>query len=655
MARENNEAPGAGQSKRPSMIHFDSSDQTQQHTVVQPHHRVKSQKHIVGGGSRLHARVPSSKGLHKHHGGATASTTKLNNHHRQHGSGSISPDKDGEGLTLVSKRHHHRRATSELKLTGDATTSSNHIQKNVSQTNLKRNRSQADVGKKSKSTTSLHRHTVSNPNVNKLKSSREGSKVHFNLGDDEQEDDSQDDGEWVDASTSASPLLSRRGSTIGGNGQPTNPNPPPPPPTNEIQNKQLPTVVASPPSPTSHRDIPSKQQAPPESGSGLHSADSSFTRNATLANTITSRILSRAPSQGAAPKMSTEIAVAPRPPAPRLPSAPPTRPGSSQRMSPGEASLMQLAGGVGPRPGSSGRAELLTSRFVGGSSQEPGSGIAADSFIVAAAANKGGVSRAALGGKADAGIPRRPRSMGSLSHAHEQLNGGRYDQQQHTDDEEGVQHQSNGARTRRNGNGYVVPRDMNRTQQKLNLQRASSGLESTASGQAMVPVGGGGAPSLLMGAVGGGGGVVSNYGTANPKHGKILEKTGMQYLSVRRHQNPIARSVARIWQLPGMEIKAQRIPPPSRAASTRRGDLGRLAVEGGGTRPPSRAASGLRVGESAASSLGTDDELGGGNGGGGGKGRLSGASLVDGGNDAATRAQLEMMWNQSMDLSASQE
>ncbi|KAK4176814.1 hypothetical protein QBC36DRAFT_186564 [Triangularia setosa] len=638
MARDN-EALGAGQSKRPSMIHFDSSDQTQQQQTSQPHHRIKSQKHIVGGGaSRLHARVPSSKGLQKHHGAASAA--KLN---RRHG-GSFSPDRDGGGLALASNRQHHRRATSELKLTGDSTSSN--IKKNVSQTSLKRNRSQADVGKKSKSTTSLHCHTASNPNVNKLKSSGGSSKVHFNLGDDEQEDDSQDDGEWVDASTSASPLLSRRGSTISGNGQPTK-SPP------ETHNKP---PVASSPSPTSHRGIPSKQVP----ANGLHSADSSYTRNATLANSITSRILLRTPSHSAAPKMSTEIATAPRPPAPRLPSAPPTRPGSSQEMSPGEASLMQLARGA--RPGSSGKAELLTSRFVGGNSQEPGSGIAFDSSMVTGAANKGGVSRAALGGKADVGIPRRPRSMGSLSHAHgEGLNGNRYDQQ--SDDDEAGQQTNGGSRSRRNGNGYVVPRDMNRTQQKLNLQRASSGLEPTGpAGMAMVPLGGGAPP--LMG-VAGGGGMVSSYGTANPKHSKILEKTGMQYLSVRRHQNPIARSISRIQQLPGMN-KAQRIPPPSRAPSRRGGEgpgLSRMAMDhqqhhdlmgGGGTRPPSRAASGLRISNSAASSLGTDDGKGprllhGGQGG------FSGVSLVDGGNDAATRAQLEMMWNQSMDLSASQE
>ncbi|KAK4199765.1 hypothetical protein QBC40DRAFT_175644 [Triangularia verruculosa] len=651
MARDN-EASGVGQSKRPSAIHFDSSDQTQQQQqqTSQPQHRVKSQKHIVGGGaSRLHARVPSSKGLYKHHGAAP--TAKLN---RRQGA-SFSPDKDERGFALASNRQHHRRATSELKLTGD---SASNLKKNVSQTSLKRNRSQADVNKKSKSTTSLHRHTVSNPNVNKLKSSGASSKVHFNIGDDEQEEDSQDEGEWVDASTSASPLLSRRGSTISGNGQP--PNPPP-----GIQDKP---PVASPPSPTSHRDIPSKQ-AP---ANGLHSADSSYTRNATLGNSITSRILSRTSSNGVAPKMSTDIAVAPRPPAPRMASGPPTRPGSSQQVSPGEASLMQLAGGAGVRPGSSGKAELLTSRFVGGSSQEPGSGIPTDSFMLGAAANTGGASRAAFGGKAEASIPRRPRSMGNLSHAHhgEDVNGSRYDHQP-DDDEADHQHPNGGGRSRRNGNGYVVPRDMNRTQQKLNLQRASSGLEPTGpAGMAMVPIGGGAPP--LMGVAGGG--MVANYGATNPKHSKILEKTGMQYLSVRRHQNPIARSIARIQQLPGMH-RMQRIPPPSRAPSRRGNEpsgLSRMAMDhefrlqqqqqgGGGTRPPSRAASGLRISSSAASSFGTDDDdqLGDGNkkprllhGGGGG---LSGASLADGGNDAATRAQLEMMWNQSMDLSASQE
>ncbi|KAG7286584.1 hypothetical protein NEMBOFW57_008895 [Staphylotrichum longicolle] len=194
MARDaDSEALGANQSKRPASGFHDMGDQPQQqHPPL--HHRSKSQKHIVGGtGGRLHARVPSSKGLLKHH--TAASTTKLNRKH-----GSLSPDQ-GAGAALAS--HHHRRATSELKLTRDP--SSTNLKKNPSHTILKRNRSQVEVGKRNKSSTNLNR-SASNPAVNKLR-----SKVQFNLGDEDQ-DDNQDDDEWVDASTSASPLLSRRGS-----------------------------------------------------------------------------------------------------------------------------------------------------------------------------------------------------------------------------------------------------------------------------------------------------------------------------------------------------------------------------------------------------------------------------------------------------------
>lgn len=598
------DAAGAGQSKKPTMDFVDSADQLPQQPQQQPHphHRVnKSQKHIVGGGTggRLHIRVPSSKGLHKHH--AAPSTAKLNRRH-----GSLSPDRE-TGLATTG-HHHHRRATSDLKLARDP-----------SHTNLRRNRSQVDTGKRTKSTTSLHR-SVSNPAVNKLKSSG-SSRVHFNLGDDDQDEDAED--EWVDASTSASPLLSRRGSAVAA--QPS-------------AGDENPGVT----SPTPRRE---DTVATGEQG-GTQSIAHSLGRDANSHNQyLTSRILSRTSLQGAPPKMSTETVS--------------VRPSSSRQQSPLDSSM-----GNGPslsetpgtlahtRPGSSGKAEL-TSRFVGHSSQESGSGIPGDSFMLAA--NRGGVSRAAL-----SGLPRR-QSMASLPGRLEAMNG-RHDETL-TDDED-VDHRPATSRTRRSGD-YVVPRDMNRTQQKLNLQRASSTLEPAHPHPAVAGVGVG-AGTLAAGLT---------YDSEERRRARMLERTGMEYLTVRRHMNPIARSIARVMQLPGVGGNRQIQQPggrgshPARAPESggSRFELGPSRREGHSRDPsmvdlldaqaarrpptPGRASSGMTL-ASASSSLGTDDGV---------ASRmhderhgLSGASLVDGTEDAGTVALLRMMW-EKRDPGASQD
>ena len=95
--------------------------------------------------------------------------------------------------------------------------------------------------------------------------------------------------------------------------------------------------------------------------------------------------------------------------------------------------------------------------------------------------------------------------------------------------------------------------ETSRTQQKLNLQRASSVMEP---GQAISGGGGGVGASPLIG-VGGPG--FDGGNSRDPRIGKLLERTGMEYLVVRRYQNPIARSLSRLGRLPGPE-KTRRIP-----------------------------------------------------------------------------------------------
>ncbi|KAK1759649.1 hypothetical protein QBC47DRAFT_113087 [Echria macrotheca] len=621
MAKDRDTGGGdaSGQSKRPPENRIDSSDQTQLITSHQ-HHRSKSSKHIVGGG-RLHARVPSTKALHKHH--ATTSTTKLNRRR------SLSPDQ----TTAPPLASTHRRTTSDLKLGQDASVAS-HIRKNSSQTSLKRNRSQVDVGKKSKSSTNLTR-SHSNPAVHKLKSG--GSRVHFNLGEDE--DDAPDveglDDEWVDASTSASPLLSRRSSVAAGAVGTTTTT------TDQPAESRSPQESRDPP----YHPQQSQYSADVPAGHPGHNYPVSTQQY------LTERVLQRAPSHGAPPKMTAENAL--------------VGPVSSHQHSPDSGSGT-VSGS--PRPGSSGKPEL-TSRFVGYNSQESGSGVPIENFI--AGIQRGGISRAAVTGRLEANELRRPRSTGNLTLGangttglQETTNGVHraVANNEPLTDEEDVENiaLATGPRARRNG-GITHPTrpiaDSSRVQQKLNLQRASSTLEPTHPHPTMSMRLGGVAvaPGPLVGR--------AAYDARDPRLGKLLERTGMEYLVVRRHQNPIARSLMRLAQLPGAD-KTRPIPRPGTGHSKRGSDLtGRSGLRerdtsmatliGGQSRRPPTPRSSLSMRQttiSASSSLETEDEVRGIH----ERQRLSGTSLVNE-DDAGTIALLRNMWDKNLDLSASQD
>ena len=637
MAKDrDSDVSGTSQSKRPNLNRFDSGDQTQHHQhqlASHTHHRSKSQKHIVGGGGRVHPRVPSSKALLKYHG--TNSTTKVNRRR------SLSPDQDTTAAAADPPlASGHRRATSDLRLTNE-TSASSHIRKNSSQTSLGRNRSQVEIGKKTKSSTNLKR-SLSNPAVQKLRSSNSHSKVHFNLGGDgEDEPDLDEDGqedEWVDASASASPLLSRRGSTATG-----------------------------------------VELADDAAASGAHNLAStgdvaspahSLSRNSLASHSqiLTSRILKRTPSHGAPPMMSPEnISVAPR---------------FSRQDSPDfvhDTSMLSGTSRLGShvRPGSSGRQEL-TSRFVGDNNPESGpGGRPLDSFSTAVL--QGGISRAAVNGKPATNGPRRPRSAGNLArtngHQYYAANGAQSAAPaaaaaaEPLTDEEDVE---NGALAAgRHSGSYVVPADTSRTQQKLDLQRASSTLESAHS-HPEIAMRSNDAMDALMG--------FSTFDHRDSRWSKLLTKTGSGYLVVRRYQNPIARSISRLAQLPGWD-KQKPIPRsgtgsstrPSTSHSKKGSDLGggrsglglpmrdpgvSTGIGGQSTAirrsaPPriAFASSSQLTSHSISSSLDTDDEVS----------RiherqaLSGTSLVNGEDDASTLALLRNMWDKNMDLSASQD
>ncbi|KAK1991822.1 hypothetical protein LX36DRAFT_327068 [Colletotrichum falcatum] len=616
--RDADESSAANQSRRPPINRHesDSTNSDQTHRDHHHHHQHRSkQKHVVGTG-RLHARVPSSKALHKHHG-LTAS--KLN-HRRQ---ASPSPDRNRAAAAAAG----HRRVQSEAKLSRD--TSSTNLAKTVSATSLRRNKSHSEVSKPAslKSPEKLKR-TGSNPAVTKIKSQK--SQVHFDLGNDGQEDD------WVDASTSASPYLSRRGSLAStqasvkpddassannsvsnsaNNSRPDTPaaHPPPPPPP-------PPTLPAVTPH---HETIQHKEY-------------------------LTSRLLQRVPSHGAPPKMTADTVSASR------------RGHSRSPDSIGGGSTLAESHNVSTLPSSG---DELISRFVNAGS----SGAAREGSFYQLPTPRPASLRS------EATPPRRPQSSSSGRLGRQ----GRLRDPPLSDDEvDQVRGESDGtALAPRSARRSAPPAEKSRTQQKLNLQRASSVIEpGQAAGGGVGAVGA--SPLVGIGGPGYDGGA-----SRDPRVTKQLERTGMEYLSVRRFQNPVVRSLDRLVQV-NRANKNQRIPRNGtangngKAASMRGGVVpgqqqphmrnsslneSALAAASGGTgsaqRPMTPRAYSIRTNGAGSSYEADHDDhqssrtLHEGSGVQG----LSGSSLVGGEEDEGVTALLRNLWEKNPDLSASQE
>lgn len=557
MAKDSdNPAANTTQSKRPPANRLDSDSQVSDHASNHQHHRSKLQKHVVGGGAtgRFHARVPSSKGLHKHHASSTAKLTRR------------VPSPSPERTPMVAESQ--RRATSDVKLQREPSPSN--LKKNSPQSSLKRNRSHVEIGKRPKSATNLKR-SSSHKEVNKLKGAK--GQVHFDLGSDQED-------EWVDASASASPYLSRRGSAV----------------SSEQSAGKVP-----------HSQDNSRPQTPHEDSSTRKQGSSPDLETAQHNQYLTSRLLQRTASASAPPQMSAEtVSVRHHSGSPESQAS---RDPSSLFGTPKNTTVV----GSGQ--------EELTSRFVNGSG--PGSGPNTDSGSFyppprTASHRSEGV--------------RRPQSLGDLNQNY---------QASISDDE------SDSALAPRTSRSVykAAPAEKSRTQQKLNLQRASSSIEPTQ------PVGGVG----VVGAsplVGG-----SGYDNRDPRIGKMLERTGMEYLVVRRYQNPIARSIARLSQLPGVN-KSQHIPNQNGSngsANGKRmsalGGTGRLGLSQSLTdraksRPTTpRQGTSIRTNGANSSFEGEEERL---------HDRISGSSYADGEDDGVA-AVLRNLWDKSMDLSASQE
>ncbi|KAI0169254.1 hypothetical protein GGR52DRAFT_513797 [Hypoxylon sp. FL1284] len=543
MAKESDNSTTNNQPKRPPASRHNSDSQ-----VSDQHHRSKPQKHVVGGtNTRFHSRVPSSKALHKNHAPSTSKLTRR--------PPSPSPE-DTPGLA----QSHHRRASSDIKLHRDSSSSST-LKKNTSQSSLKRNRSHAEIGKRSKSAANIKR-SSSQKDVSKLKGAK--SQVHFALGSEQEQED-----EWVDASASASPYLSRRGSAVSSAQSPAN----------------APSRDNSRPNSPHDDSSPRKHGSLPDQEISQHN------------QYLTSRLLKRSPSQGAPPQMSAEtVSVHPHSDSPESQTShgPPSLFGTPKNTS------MVVGSGQ----------EDVTSRFVNG----PSSGGNAD----AGSYNPPPMPQ----GQRSEGV-RRPQSLGNLQ------------QKNRTSMSDDETDSALAPRTRRSVY-KAAPAEKSRTQQKLNLQRASSSIEPAQ------PVGGVG----VVGAsplVGG-----SAYESRDPRIGKLLERTGMEYLVVRRYQNPITRSIARLSHLPST-TKNQRIPSQNGINGAANGK--RASAQGGTGRPGlSSSLTDKTKSRPTTPRANTTFEVE--------DNRphedISGSSYADGEDDGVA-AVLRNLWDKNLDLSASQE
>ncbi|KAI8681293.1 hypothetical protein NCS55_00380200 [Fusarium keratoplasticum] len=585
----------SGQSKRPPLNHQESDSQSESsgvhHQHQRRHHHVRhhQRQHTVG--HLHHARAPAAKNAPKqpklnrrHTSPADENQQQIqrtassgNNSHRRTASDArlSSRESSSANLTRNSSQAKLGKSSSQTKLFKSP--SQSRIVKSPSHSKLKRNRSHTEIGKRNRSA-ELKR-ASSTTIVYQTQTSGGKSQVHFDLGNDGQDD------EWVDASGSNSPYLSRKGSLNSSNHSVHHPD------DHAATSRPITPVDPVPSAQAGHQDQP--EQPPMSSPERITSHQKGY---------LTSRILQRTPSHGAPPQMSADLAqVAP------------------QHFAPASAEGRDSGTLMGSNQ------DELTSRFV----EAAGSGLTSE----------GSFYRPPRGDyhRFD-DTPQKPRSIASIS-------GDREAPTSAPQQKEEVDDSALAPKSSRRTAG--PPAQTSRTQQKLNLQRASSVIEP---GQAVGGVGGVVGHTPLIG-VGGPG--YDGANSRDPRVGKLLERTGMEYLVVRRHQNPISRSIDRLNRLPGMD-KSLRIPSASLGSANGKRSLDltmrhhtRNVSMPDARRPvtPKRPNS-VRTNGAASSYDGGDDD-------GRLTDRLSGSSLVGGEEEDGTAALLRNLWEKSMELSAS--
>jgi hypothetical protein len=337
---------------------------------------------------------------------------------------------------------------------------------------------------------------------------------------------------------------------------------------------------------------PSKSNAEAKGWGSNHQSD----RVAPDAHQITSRLLQRTPSHNAAPKMSSINATA-----------------TPSKGSPESSEKTSSTFNGTPHTGEDSE---LVSRFMGS-----GSGTPASPFL-----SRGSNS------------PNKERVLDEARKVKSMANLTRQDSIVDDEDDE----RALAPRSRKSSTHAYNPPQQSRTQQKLWLQRASSNIEpqQMAPGAAIngLPLRVGAGASPLVGAGDDG---------RDPRIRLQLDRTGLEYLVVRRYQDPIGRSLKRLDSLPGAD-KHRRIPHQQNG-NARKGAVvngeGRYGLsqslrEG---RVHRQRNSGVTVSPSGARSSYEP----------GGEGSVGSGTTE--GDDGGASTILRTFWEKNMDLNASQE
>ncbi|OAA68026.1 TORC1 complex, subunit TCO89 [Niveomyces insectorum RCEF 264] len=606
--------------------------------------------------------------------------------------------------------HRRSTSTSETKLhrSANSSSTSSPVRRNVSTSNLKRNRSHTDVAKRMShgpSRTTAHVKRInSNPAVssNKLRSvapagtsKKAPSQVRFEVGS----PDAQDD-EWVDAG-STSNVSGHQTTGIpheqeeeeeeeveevsdkeeGDEGE-TAPSKQGDQGKEEAKLEQAgrepKRTEAEPPSQRAEGGDTQTSAAPPETTSNKakepqRPSSSASTAAPHLRTSSTGKLFfPRTPPRGAPPMMSTETALAMRPLRASSPDGSPSR-------QPPHQPQQSLSGGSSDR-------EAMTSRFITTGSNESASAATAGNSFYTTSSSRPSTGRYAADERDAINLPNGMASSSanaaSMSHPRRTRFISGDNNAQLTDDEDagvtmagGVRNPGMGSQPpRRTRQPHAPPAELSRTQQKLNLERASSSLDRS-SRQRQGPAAG-----PLLGA--------GEFGMHDPRIGKLMEKTGMEYYVVRRYQNPVTRSLSRLterlggdknWRIPAAHVNSSSHtstgvathPRPATAGlsqSVRERDIRRDALHSAAAAtaaalhaapgPPSRAqtmsAHGLPSGgvaddgspsRQASHHLQRQQQ----------HRRLSGTSLVDGYDEDSTAALLRNLWDKNLYLGTSQD
>ena len=418
-------------------------------------------------------------------------------HHQQQGLGGASPSTTppphhrpkGHKHVVNTGRTHARTASNK----GGAPKLTKHVH-DTSATDMRKllnskNSSSATNLKKNSSHANLRRNRSSADVTKKAREEQLKRPVSVHF---EIGDQDKDDDGWEEASSTASPTLSRSVSR---------------------------SVASSIPSSARPSAANSQAQSPAQSHAHLARAAAvdgleqrPGARTSTEGRIITERLLQRTPSHNTT-KMS-------------LATATPTSAGYlPDDMSKSQDSTATSTAKVGSK-------EEVVSRFVGGSGT-PSDG---SPFLH---------SRKNTAQESSDDV-KRVQSMGNLGHAPRRSSSSRFGGGDDDNDEESAL-----LRRSRQAHHAYVPPQQSRTQQKLWLQRASSNIEPQQMGPGPMNGLAGlhgrgvlGAPSSLVDADDDG---------RDPRTRIQLERTGLEYLVVRRHQDPVGAALRRLAGVPGVE------------------------------------------------------------------------------------------------------